>query len=1337
MNKYLWILSLSLYYFFPVGITTGQTLQLSFHQLTTQNGLSEANNAFIYKDSRGFVWISSADGLNRFDGLTVKVYRPRPGDPYSLRGNIITSTFFEDIEGNLWFTTYNAIHKYDRKKDRFDRMALLKNDSGKAITEDYYAFHLDKKGQLWVRTGVAQAGTLHWFDIHTQKDSILGPLNGQRIAAIPNTSGNPQTISTFIPLKDGFELTTFSPEFKQEIIKRPTPNDWDPTRQSKAVFPESDTLVWVVLGSELLAFNPTTLTHTSYASFKGQSLAKLSSIAAYGEDRLFIGSLTAGIFVFDKTQRRFIQNIIPGSNNPQSLPYLQVNDLYVDDHQNLWVSSWDRGIAYANLNKHKFPILLDGASVSVIFEDENQLVWCGTSDGLFVYDQQRKLTRHLPFWETLYGQRNDTIIEFLFRADDELLAFSGPKLLAWDGQKGLFKQQTVFGLSPYEVYPLREGKILIAFGAGLFSLEKINNSYRVFPFKAIGEKQSHFFTQIFEDQSGRLFLAENRNRLLVLEKDGESYQMLYDIQDVGDIKAFYEDPQSHDIWMAGSQGLSLLAANGTEIRPMGAEDGIPNETYVQVIGHQGHLWLSGKSGLIQFFPKEKTHKRYSTTDGLLTTTANLNAIYQDQRENIWLGSQRGINIIPAEEISPVPYPPDIQITQLWINDQQMTDSQYIGERIRLELPYRENTLSFEFAALEYSEANKNQFKYRLKGYEDSLVVIHSGEKGFVRYPNLPPKDYELEIYAANSDGVWTEAPKRLFLTIHPPFWQTWWFRGLVLLAIAAIIWGLYRTQLNRQLAQAEAERLRELDDFKNRLYTNITHEFRTPLTVILGMVNVFKDNATPAYQQSVRMIRQNSQKLLRLVNQILDLAKLESGHLKLDLVQKDIIAHLFYLAESFQHYAESQGIQLVIKSEVEELVMDFDENKIQDIVANLLSNAIKFTPEKGIISVNIRQVGKAENSPLEIVVKDSGVGISAEHLPHIFERFYQVDNSVSLRGEGTGVGLALCKELIDLMEGHIEAASVKGQGTTFTITLPVKRQVVSATDTHSSVIPQEELAAAYQLPQKELTDTTVLDIQQAPEDAPLLLIIEDNPDIITYIQTCLGSSYQIITALNGQLGIDKAIEQIPDVIISDVMMPKKNGFEVCETLKTDERTSHIPIILLTAKVSQKDKVTGLRYGADAYLNKPFDKEELMVRLERLIDLRQKLQKKYSDRLFAASAPIPQPAEDLQSLDDIFIEKLRKIVLENLDNPKLGIADLCDVANLSHTQVFRKLKALTGRSPSRFIRSIRLQKGLELLQTTHLNVSEIAYDVGFNSPGYFYRTFLEEFGKTPSEIVRPG
>ncbi|MCB0836755.1 MAG: hypothetical protein KDD99_08860, partial [Bacteroidetes bacterium] len=808
MIRILWILCLYFFLFIPVSQITGQDLQLSFHQLTTDNGLSEATNAFIYKDSRGFVWMSSLDGLNRFDGLNVKVYKPRSGDPHSLDGNIITSSFFEDKDANLWFTTYNAIHRYNREKDHFD-IFRLKNDAGQEISEDYYAFHLDQKNHLWVRTGIGESGRLHWFEIDLHSDSILGPLDGQRAAVIPSSKGNIQVISTFFPRKYGFEITSFGKEIHKLVDGRPGLSKHALPGQSRHAYPESDTLVWIAMSQELLAFNPVTQTGRSYTRFQGNAFHGLSSVIPYGEDKLLVGNLFQGIFIFDKKQRQFIQLIAPSRSNAQSLPFFRVNDLYLDHHENLWVSSWGSGIAYANLKKHKFPILLEGASVSVIYPTSDGKKWCGTSEGVFVFNEQGKQEKYLPYWETMNGQRNDTIIEFMFHDQEgQLWATSGKKLLKWNASKDIFQQVQNFESFPYEVFVKADGQILMANYQGLFSLEKENGGLRVVPFILIGDKQTHLFTKIFEDKGGRLFLAENRNNLFILQPQNDAYELMHSFQDMGDIYAFFHEPEKKLIWIAGSRGLFQFNGKSDSLKQMGPNEGIPNEGFVQVLGYEDQLWLSGKSGLIQYFPEKQSYQTYNTTDGLLETTANLNAAYQSENGNIWLGSLRGINLISPTNIPNVPYPPDIQLTRLLVNDQEWKDSVQIGEKTSLEFPYTENTVSFEFVAMEYSEADKNQFAYRLRGYEEEWVYITPGEKGFVRYPNLPPQNYTLEIKAANSDGVWTENPRQLSITIHPPFWQRWWFRGLMLIIIAAIIWGLYRTQLNRQLAQAEAKRLR-------------------------------------------------------------------------------------------------------------------------------------------------------------------------------------------------------------------------------------------------------------------------------------------------------------------------------------------------------------------------------------------------------------------------------------------------------------------------------------------------------------------------------------------------
>jgi DNA-binding response OmpR family regulator/two-component sensor histidine kinase len=471
------------------------------------------------------------------------------------------------------------------------------------------------------------------------------------------------------------------------------------------------------------------------------------------------------------------------------------------------------------------------------------------------------------------------------------------------------------------------------------------------------------------------------------------------------------------------------------------------------------------------------------------------------------------------------------------------------------------------------------------------------------------------------------------------------------------------------------------------------------------------------------LISRNSKNLLRLVNQLLDLSKLDSGKMTLDKIQGDIVQYLQYLTESFYSMAGEKNIRLVFYPEVEEVIMDYDEVKIQHIIYNLLSNAIKFTPKGGrvILHLNYSDATKTE---LQLKVKDSGIGISEDKLPFIFDRFYQADNSHTRKGEGTGIGLALTKELIELMGGNLDVKSKLDEGTSFIIHLPITR-AANLFETNSTTDFLNQLQQDMVPEQNNATHTTIpkLTDQHKPE----ILIIEDNQDVFIYIETLLRSDYDIRYASNGQDGINTAFERIPDIIISDVMMPEKDGYEVCEILKQDDRTSHIPIILLTAKAEQDDRVQGLIYGADAYLTKPFHKEELLIRVEKLLELRRQLQLRYSEATSSVKIDLNPTKEEL------FIQKIKQLVEEHLEDNEFGVPELAKVALLSQMQLYRKLKALTGKTPSQFIRSIRLQKGKELLLTTDLTISEIAYDVGFSDPNYFSRTFQKEFGKSPRDM----
>ncbi len=528
------------------------------------------------------------------------------------------------------------------------------------------------------------------------------------------------------------------------------------------------------------------------------------------------------------------------------------------------------------------------------------------------------------------------------------------------------------------------------------------------------------------------------------------------------------------------------------------------------------------------------------------------------------------------------------------------------------------------------------------------------------------------------------------------------------------------------MAVSENLRLKEVNQLKSSLYTNITHEFRTPLTVILGMADSLKSTLEKeelgSTRKSLQMIKRNGNNLLRLVNEMLDLAKLESGNMEMQPVRADVVPFIKYLCESFQSMAKASQIDLTVYSEIDELVMDFDANKMTTIISNLLSNAIKFTRSGGKIVVHLKKIAKTSEDHFFMRVQDSGAGITEEAIPRIFDRFYQADGSSSRKGEGSGIGLALTKEFTELMGGTIEVNSSVGKGSEFNVQIPITNNAPKMVDVRPSTVLALYDESEIPIPFEEAMES---DIQ-----LPLLLIIEDNFDVAHYLKTCLQGKYEILHAADGIIGIETAFEKVPDIVICDVMMPGKDGYEVCATLKTDERTDHIPIIMLTAKVTVEDRITGLAHGADAYLAKPFNKVELFTRLNQLILLRKKMIQKLEQDGFGQFLKVK--AENSEAK---FLKRTVKIIHEEMSDHSFGSRHLARKLLLSESQIYRKLKAITGKSTAIFIRSVRLQRAKELIQTTKSTISEIAYDIGFNDPSWFSRAFKEEFGFSPSELSK--
>ncbi len=805
-------------------------------------------------------------------------------------------------------------------------------------------------------------------------------------------------------------------------------------------------------------------------------------------------------------------------------------------------------------------------------------------------------------------------------------------------------------------------------------------------------------------------------------------------------------------------GLQIYDPESGALQLINESNGLSNNSVVGILEDEdGDKWVSTFSGITVLSNEGEILFKVQEKDGISHQEFNRFSYHKLEDGRLIFGAVSGINVLEPQKIKAVLTQKDsiqLYFTEIRFFDKKLSkDTLKRGQFETIQqiiLPATHRYLSLDFSLSDYTHAQNSSFAYQLIKQEDlnsknraDSSWISIGNNSFLTLNDLPEGQYSILIRGTDHKGQHINNVLRIPIKVKEFFYKTWWFYMLCTLPLllGVFIWSrrlvtekkrleievkkrTHQIQLDKKLIEQQASKLQELDKVKSRFFTNISHEFRTPLTVISGMADQLEDQ-----EKAKSLIKRNSESLLNMINQILDLRKLEVSKLQLDLVQGDIITYLKYITESFSSLADTKGVQLQFSTDPEELIMDYDPEKFLRIVSNLLSNAIKFTPQGGKIDI---RASLDTSTTLSLEVKDTGIGISKEQLPYIFDRFYQGShNQKSNEGAGgTGIGLALTKELIKLMNGQIivessQEHSSPDRGTTITIYLPIKRKAEMVKE---EVLLSDQIAKSIQSQIANSNGLQPNPIVNGDKTLPNLLIVEDNPDIVQYLITCLQDQFQLDFAKHGQEGIEKAFEVSPDIILSDVMMPVKDGFELCQTLKLDQRTSHIPIVLLTAKADIESRIEGLERGADAYLAKPFNKKELLVSLQKLIEIRQRLQERY--RVQEALQPSNDPAIQIE---DAFITKVRKAVEQNIDNEKFGPNELAKSLGMSRSSFFAKIKALTDRSPALYIRSIRLHRSKSLLKNTDLNISQIAYEVGFEDPNYFTRCFSQEFGISPKQF----
>ncbi|HSI77511.1 MAG TPA: two-component regulator propeller domain-containing protein [Lunatimonas sp.] len=1374
-----WNISLILVAVFP-GIGMGQHDNISFNHLTINDGLSHNNVVSIIQDKKGFIWIGTQDGLNRFDGYSFKEYQYSYKDTSSLSKNPIR-VLYEDSQGFIWVgTSGGGLNRFDPWSETFSHITLsLTSPLGEETAITTVTLVEDRFGYLW-------AGTMEGlFSIDLTSFEVinvpLGEATNTAINKVYLDSEGSLWVGTFdhglfkIRLKENGNI--HSERLKQ--WKHDENNEESlGSNTVMSIIEDHKGFLWIahINGLDQWDKKSDGFTHYCHDPEDSTSISTNYLSSSMAEDalgNLWVSS-SQGLNRLGPDRKHF-RRYYHDPNDPNSLSSNEILPILIDKTGGIWIGTINGGINRILQTTQPFdhykndpenPFSLKSNHVRVILEDSEEVVWVGTEGGGL-----NKLDRKK---DTFYHYLNDPHNPKSLMTNNVSALLEDSNGVFWIGYAGgnyfkkagglsvMDREKGAFTHIPIQASETTGGadrEVLTIFedSDGFIWLGTQNGLKKINP---ITRKIEHFFARnkkenkisdgqclsIFEDRSGYLWIGTGSIALNRMNrKTGEINYYSQDFINPNSISSHsvrhIQEDSIGNLWLATyGGGLCHFDFEREIFTAYTIEDGLPGNTINRIeIDAVGNLWLSTNKGICRFNPITKEILTFDASDGLqsnqfATGHLNLGSSFKGKDGRLYFGGINGLNAFYPEQIKVNEKIPPIVITEFRVFDQPLSGWKE-NEEEGITLAHQQKFISFEFSALNFINSHKNQYAYKLENFDEDWN--YSSTRRYASYTNLNPGNYVFRVKGSNNDGIWNETGTSMAITILPPWWRTWWAYSLyfalgilTLLVMRKAVVNRERLKGDLKLQMMEAEKMHELDRTKSAFFANISHEFRTPLTLISGTVEKLKnkDEDLSKRDKDYGLIHRNASKLHQLINQLLDLSKLEAGKLKVDEHPGEIISFLRRCAGSFVSLSESKQITYKIEMDESPVYVYFDTEKLEKIISNLLSNAFKFTPKGGEVDFLV-DVGPLENGfhQLKILVKDTGIGIPKEKTEHIFERFYQVESTSTRSYEGTGIGLSLVHELVRLLEGDVSVKSEPGKGSVFEMTLPLK-------PASASYIRLNKIEGTLELTPESVIHTpysTINGFFNPPRSSrPLVLVVEDNPEMRQYIGESLNGEYRISEAENGKTGVEKAVELMPDLILSDVMMPELDGVSLSDQLKKDERTSHIPIILLTARADEDSKLDGLETGADDYLTKPFQVEELLLRIKNLITSRKRLREKYS-RSFSL-----EPSEiTVTSTDERLLTRLLSIMEDNLSNPEFDVERLSREIGMSRVNLHRKLKALIDQAPTEFIRTFRLKRAAYLLSKNYGNISEVAFNLGFNSLTYFSRSFKQYYGVTPSEFVQ--
>lgn len=1372
------------------NINYSQYSNLKFENYDLTENISSSTCLEIFQDSEGFMWFGTIDGLNRYDGYNFEVYRPILNDPTSLSNNRINS-ILEDNNGYLWIGTSNGLNVFDKKRQSFYRVALHDQKS-KLVDQSEVVNDLlfdSKTKELWVATkkGVVKInlkkGTKHYikegFELYnyTTENENPNTIDNNDVTSIVKDKEDKIWVVT-----EGNNLNLYNSienNFSRKTID--VSNNYELNHIPKVVMVDSDGDFWLGNNLSNLIF-----WDRNKKEFKQIMPVKVDIpiFHLYQDSRGIIWITTDGdgIYLLDK-KKGLIKHIVHSPTNQYSLPNNQPSKVLEDKEGVFWIATYNKGISKLVLSKSSFGHYfyasdnkkgLSGKIAQSVLQDSKGRIWIGTDgSGLNLFNEKNKTFTHFKHIPNNNQTLSSDKIVYLSESFDNSLWVS-----TWDGGLNKFNPSTgkvqQYKYNPKNPFSIGQNTVWCTVedakkrlwlgtqseGLNLFD-SKTGNFYK---YKNIKGKENSLVSNLvffnFIDSKNRLLLGTSLG-LSIVELDKLDNYIPKEIDFIelsepliqGTRVNYITEDSLGNIWLGTDIALHHLDENLKLIKSYSILDGLPNNLILGIKeDYNNNLWITTKGGLAKLDLQNNKFYNYNEQDGVQGLEFQSKSIEKLNDGKILVGGINGFNLFDPNKITVKEQILKPKITKFQLFNEEVKAGQKVNERViinssishteLLNLDYDEGYLSFEFVAFHYQNQKRVQYKYRMLGLHEDFISSNKNRQA--NYSSIPPGKYTFEV-KASLNGDWDRAEvTKININVQSPPWKTWWAYILYTLILGIIIWMAlyYYTKLLKE------DQERELDQLKLKFFVNVSHELRTPLTLILNPVDkILASFDNPEIvKKSALTLQRSSRRLLYLVNQLLDFRKMDVGKTPLKLRKSDYVSFCKDVFKLFKELAKSKELNFKFHSTEEEIIALFDFDYVEKVITNLLSNAIKFTEPKGSIKFYISKTKLKNNDKykllykkygeadfIKIKIKDTGIGFTTEQLKNVFGRFVSPGNTKI----GMGIGLNITKGLVNLHDGEIFVKSKHKKGTIFTVLLPLyPKKSVSRITTESTensydlnIIKSVEYEIAITNDDNE-QDTREPFFKDKEAKKTEILIVEDNNELRKHLKNELQGSYKIIEAINGKDGVEKVKKHFPELIISDVMMPEMDGFEFCKQIKTEIETCHIPIILLTAKGLDDDKIEGFKTGADAYLPKPYSNKVLRARIINLLETKRRLRNKFS----SLAGIIPSSEITTNTLDEAFLDKATKVILDNISDPDFKLENLLTEIGVGRSQFYRKINSLTNQNPSYFIRTIRLKHAADLLLTNKYSIKEISHMSGFNSTAYFSKTFKELFKLTPTAFL---